>query len=189
MKSFKVFQGSKRLKDIYPHATKWQVFKFKTARFLRKLFLISAIAVVAFFVAKTWYPDTTYAVQEKLVMVDTLGKKVEELKSDLLSDLSACESGGHKESDGIIIFDSNNEASIGQYQFQIKTVQHYYKVIYNQTITRKEAVLIALDEAKAKSLAHDIIFKGDSKGLGNWVNCTKKKSLNTQLAIIKKLEK
>lgn len=182
----------KRMKDVYPYATRFQVIKWKIRMFFRKLFIVS-IAIVslvgALFIGKTFYPNTTYAVQEKLVMVDSLDRKIDELKNNLIDDLVSCESAGHKEDDGIIIFDSNNKASIGQLQFQITTVQHYMKVIHGETITRKEAVLIALDEKKARALAGEIIFGGDSKGLGNWFNCTNKKDLDTQLSIIKKLQK
>lgn len=46
MKPIKVFFHGKRLKDIYPHATRWQVFKYKTARLIRNVAI--GTAIVAF---------------------------------------------------------------------------------------------------------------------------------------------
>lgn len=42
MKPIKVFWHGKRLRDIYPHATRWEVFKWKTMKFIRKIVLWSA---------------------------------------------------------------------------------------------------------------------------------------------------
>ena len=122
------------------------------------------------------------------VLFDNLTPKIEELKSKVVADIQKCESKGFKESDGIIIFDSNNKASIGTMQFQKSTIIHYYKVLYGQTITPKEAILIALDDEKAEALAHDIIFK-DSKGVSNWYNCANKINAKGRLETIKELAK
>jgi len=78
-------------------------------------------------------------------------------------------------------------ASFGKYQFKVCTVTGYYKKLYKQDITRKEAVLIALDETKAEKLARDIIFT-QSGGINNWYNTANKYNLREQLAIIKTLE-
>ena len=136
--------------------------------------------------ARAFFPKTEYVKEQ--VLVDNLAPKIDELKSNLVEAIQKCESKGHKESDGIIIFDSNSEASIGTLQFQRKTVQYYYKHLYGKTITAKEAVLIALDDEKAEQLAHDIIFK-DSKGVNNWYNCANSINAKGQLTVIKTLQK
>lgn len=117
----------------------------------------------------------------------TMEAKVAALKEDILNRLMACESAGHTEEDGIIIFDANNAASIGQFQFQKKTVVHYYKEIYGQDITAKEAVIIALETSKARELAHDIIFKTKG-GVWNWENCAKQTGIVSEIEVLKKLE-
>lgn len=122
------------------------------------------------------------------VFQDNLGPKIEQLKDELVEDIKKCESKGHKESDGIIIFDSNNEASIGNFQYQRKTVIHYQKVLYGKTITPKEAIHISLDEEESRKMTKDIIFK-DSKGWRNWYNCGVKVGAQSRLNIIKELEK
>lgn len=124
---------------------------------------------------------------ERKVIIDNLGIKIDELKDSMLDDLKSCESGGYSEDDGILIYDTNKEVSIGQYQFQKKTVIYYYKTIYSKNITGKDAVIIALNTEEARQLASDIIFKTD-KGLSNWYNCTKKHNLQGRLDIIRQLE-
>jgi hypothetical protein len=51
----------KRLKDIYPHATRWQVFKYKVRTFFRKLFILGAfigIIALAFQIGRYAFPLT-----------------------------------------------------------------------------------------------------------------------------------
>lgn len=183
--------NGKKLCQVYPHATKFEVFKFKFKRFFRRLFWILLTLAILFgiFKAGSYYnPAMIYQVSEREVVVDNLTGKIDELKENLVTDIMKCESAGYTEDDGIIIFDSNKKASIGVYQFQIDTVVYYYKTLYNQDITKKEAIIIAIDENKAHELATDIIFNTD-KGLSNWVNCTKKVGATQQLEIIRQLEK
>jgi hypothetical protein len=118
--------------------------------------------------------------------INTLQIRIDELKNGVVKDLQGCESAGYKEDDGIIIFDSNGKASIGTLQFQKKTVIYYYKTLYGEDITSKEAVLIALDNVKAEKLTRDIIFKTD-KGLANWKICTVKHNLESRVKLIKAL--
>lgn len=191
MKYIKVFYGEERLKDIYPYASKWQVFKFKVrcllktmVRFLTVGSVAGGALYLAFFLGQLSDPAIMYAQTQ---IVDSLPFKVEALKNDVIDQLIKCESAGHKEDDGIIILDTNNRMSIGQLQFQTKTVQHYYKTLYGKTITTKEAVNVALDTDLASKLAKDIIFTTD-KGLSNWINCTNKYDLKTQVKVINKLK-
>lgn len=186
MKPVKVFLYGQRLRDIYPHATKWQVFKYRVGQFTRKVVILSFASLILFTTFKVGSysgATTVYAVPE-----NSLQNKVEELKSELLDTIESCESASKHEDDGIIVFDSNNKASIGTFQFQKATVIHYYKTLFNKDITGKEAVLIALDSSKARELAKEIVFNSP-KGLSNWYNCTQKYGLETQLSIINKLEK
>ncbi len=115
--------------------------------------------------------------------------KVEELKDKVVGDVaSKCETKGKGEDDAVIIFDSNKKASIGEFQFQITTVQHYYKVLYKEDITRKEAVLIALDHDKALQLAKAIMFETKGKASGDWTNCARKLGTDAQIDLIKSIK-
>ncbi len=112
--------------------------------------------------------------------------KIEEIKSDVLNRLKECESGTLKISDAPILLDTNHRISIGMFMFQRKTVIYYYHKLYNKTITKREAVEIALSP-KARSLASDIIFK-ERGGIFNWANCAKQKNLVIEVTIIKRIQ-
>lgn len=161
----------------------------KTKSFFKSLPRIAMIAAIGAFIGGYFVfistPEVLQAVTPETI--DLTPAKIAELKADLVSRLSQCESAGHKEDDGIIIFDSNKVASVGTLQFQIKTVQHYYKTLYSMNITAKEAVLIALDHDKAAQLAEDIIFEAD--GLKNWLNCANKLGLRAEVNAINRLSK
>lgn len=193
MKPIKVLYNGKRLRDIYPHATRWQVFKYKVRKATRKLIIITALVGTGLAIGLTT-PKTSYRVdiQERKVYIDNLSEKITALQNEALTAIQKCESAGHSEEDGLIVFDSNAKASIGQFQFQVTTVQHYMKLYNNKDITRKEAILIALDTPTARALAKQIIFdnvphtnKPDTKGWRNWYNCGKK--IEQQFIIINAL--
>lgn len=146
---------------------------------------------IILFVGLYWgskQPMTYTAEAQEIQVVDRTPEKIEKLKDQVVADLAKCESGGHNEDTGIIVFDSNDRASIGQLQFQKATVIHYMKTLYGKDITGKEAVMIALDTEKASALAKDIIFK-DSKGWRNWFNCETKLGLGAKVEIIKELSR
>lgn len=196
MKKIKVFFMGQRLCDIYPHATKWQVFKYnvrKTARRVTLCLMFLALLTGAYGIGSVANPRTIFATSN--VEVDTLPGKIDGLKKDLIQRLSNCERAGHTEDEGIIIYDDNSAGtlgkqipSIGTLQFKKSTVQYYYKTLYKKDITPKEAVIVALDDSKAFELAQDIIFTTD-KGLSNWVNCSNKLGLASEVAIINKISK
>jgi hypothetical protein len=158
-------------------------------RFFRRLVKWAFVFIVigAGLVAVLSKNNETIVYVDRPVMLDNLANKINELKGELLSDLRNCESRGYTEDDGLLIFDSNAKASIGSYQFQKSTVQHYYKTLYGRELTGKEAILIALDDEKAGELASDIIFKQGK--LSDWVNCTRKEGLAQKLEVINKLSK
>lgn len=149
-----------------------------------------SFVLVAFTIGYFKYNPIVKTVEaEKIITQDNLTPKIEELKKDIVNTIQACESKGHSEEDGIIVFDSNKQMSIGTLQFQKKTVQYYYKSLYNKEISPKEAVIIALDDSKAEQLAYDIIFSSNAKGWSNWYNCSKKHAIESKIAIIRSLEK
>jgi hypothetical protein len=120
---------------------------------------------------------------------ETFDSKIQSIKNKVVEEIKGCEGAGYTEKDGVIIFDSNNKASIGLLQFQKNTVIYYYKVLYGKDITGKEAILIALDDTKATELARDIMFKTGNKAGKDWVTCSRKNDSDSKIDIIKQLEK
>lgn len=154
----------------------------RAARFTVRWTMITGGAYALFMAGAMFYSTDTIRAE----IIDTTPQKLEALKQDVIDRLQACESAGKSEDAGLIIFDSNNQASIGQLQFQIKTVQHYEKVLHGRDISRKEAILIALDTPKARALATEIIFETQG-GIWNWKNCADRHDLSAEVTIIKKL--
>lgn len=193
-KAIKVFLWGDRMNDIYPFASKWEVRKYKFAKFMRnlfkKFFIVLGIGFGAVMLFIYFVPNRVIVTK---VTTDTLAPKVAEIKKEALTNLKKCESSGSKESDGLITYDphATNKTvevfSLGSFQFKKATVIHYYKVLYNKVITGKEAVLIALDDERAESLASDIIFTTD-KGYTNWLNCSNKLGLKATVDMINKLK-
>jgi len=163
--------------------------RFRASKFLAWGLVICTFVGLTFGTVKGIVEGDTvvYKVQEKIVEVDNLAPKVEQLKNELLDKLVKCESNGYSEADAPIIFDSNNKASIGLLQFQKATVQHYVKTLRGTEITAKEATLLALDAKQSRQLASEILF-GTAKGYTNWQNCATKLGLANEIVFINRLK-
>ena len=191
----KVFASEKRLKDVYVGATRYEVIKFRVMRFFRRLVIVTVISSTiagisygSFQAGRKLNPIISYADRPVDVSAGIYADKIESLKDNVVFKLMKCESAGYKESDGVVVLDTNKKFSFGRAQFQLNTVIYYYKTLYKKDITKKDAILIALDDVKAGQLAKDIMFK--SKNLANdWKNCSDKLGLNNEIEIIKQLEK
>ena len=113
--------------------------------------------------------------QAEPVSDDYLPRTIEALKNSVVDRLAKCETHGRPDAGSVVVIDTNNEASIGKFRFQAKTVVHYTKLIEGRSIDRKQAVEIALHSEQAASLAKKIIFEKD--GLRNWHVCSQKLGL------------
>jgi len=188
-KMLKVIYNGEYLCSIYPHASKFKVFKYRLARGIR-------VAVIQLMIAGATlgvYTAGQSAVTPTFVQAEDTSSakyeaKIEALKDAVMSKLSQCESAGHKESDGIIIMDTNNKLSIGQYQWQVSSVQHYYKLMTGKEISKKDAIILALDESKARELAKYVAFSTKNKIGKDWYNCNVKHGLDIQVDMIKSME-
>jgi hypothetical protein len=45
MKKIRITWNGKLLRDVYPHATRWQVFKYRAKRFIRKVMIVTASGI------------------------------------------------------------------------------------------------------------------------------------------------
>jgi hypothetical protein len=117
-------------------------------------------------------------------------ENIKKEKKAILDDLSiGCESKGHSDPDGIIIFDSNNEASVGRFQFQRATVKYYVKMFDGRDISNSEAIAIAIDKVKATELAEKILFLDGGKSEKNWYTCDRKMNIGARVQLLKNLMK
>jgi len=164
--------------------------KFKKDHTLAK-FIGSAVIAAILVGLGLWYHIKHPLIETKTVIVDTssatFAAKIDSLEKSVVEQVRACESGGHKESEGLIVFDSNKVASIGTLQFQVHTVIFYEKSLYNKVITGKEAIEIALDDAQAGQLAQAIMFTSPNLAT-DWANCSNKLSLTATIQAIKKIK-
>ncbi len=133
-------------------------------------------------------PDTTG------LTGDSLKAKVTEIKADLVESLAKCESLGHADDYGLIVYDNNsrgtlsdrNIPSIGALQFKVTTVQKYEKMRSGTTLSGKDAIELALDAQQSRDLATYVIFETDN-GIANWTNCATQLGLPSEIKVIKKL--
>lgn len=179
----KIFYNGKQIRTA---AGQFDSFKAKVRRFFNTVLFytkISAVALGIFFLGAFTFSTN----RSEAYTVDNTPLKIAQLKADVISKLAACESAGHSEDEGLIVFDSNKIASLGNLQFQTKTVQYYYKKLYGQDITPKEATLIALDYSKASKLASDVIFRDGGNPEKDWYNCSRKLGLKAEVDVINKL--
>lgn len=125
---------------------------------------------------------TAYQVAEEL-----LALKIRVLEDSVLAKLALCETGGVQEPDGAITFDTNRKASVGRYQFQITTVQHYHQLIYGVELNRAQSIMLAINPAPSTELAREIIFNTED-GIENWRACDKKHNLALEISLINRLK-
>ncbi len=145
--------------------------------------IIASIGTITYFA----FPHIKERIVERQIINDTLAEKVTEVQNKIVADIKTGESHSLPESAGLIVFDTNHVASIGNFQFQVKTIQHYYKKFYGQNISQKEAILIALDDTKSTQLAHDILFK-EKNGWSNWYNTSKKYNIESRLNLLASIQ-
>ena len=142
MKKMKIFFNGERLRDVYAHATKWQVFKFKVRKFIRNIIRISlagGMVYGVFVLGGLLNPIMTYATQEKIVHI--------EIESDVMKRIAQCESGGTHTKDGQVIFNANSNGSVDIGIYQINSVW------------RK----------KATELGFDLTKESDNKAMAMWI--------------------
>lgn len=140
-------------------------------------------------------PKTSKAIeyiagQDKYVeSPDRLAAKIDSMKEEVLNKLAQCESAGRKPEDGIAILDTNNKGSYGPFQWQVRSLQHYYEMRNKQELNGRDAIVLALFEDKARDMAKWVIFDTDAGVATDWVNCSKKYGLQARVDLIKELEK
>lgn len=185
----------KKTRYEYLNLTKWQVFKLKVTRFLKKclmiLFLLGMVWVLAQII-HNYYPE--YKVVEKEVVLDNLKEKIDQLRGELVNDIWNNERVGHTQEDALITWDPNSNhksveiASLGTCQYKIPTLQGDWLDHRGEKLTRKQAVMIALDDEKCKSIMSEVITE-EPNGWKQWFNSGVKANAKYRLDIINSLIK
>lgn len=170
-------------------ATGWQRFKAKCVRIIKVTAACAALVAVTagIYMAGQWTAPVQAVEVEKAVYIEKLPEQIEKLKDNVVAELEKCESSGYASDKGIIIFDSNNKASVGPLQMQKDHVIHFSMKLYNKSITGMEAVKIAIDPVTARPFAKDVLFKVED-GWKEWYNCGRKLGLETKIDYIKEME-
>lgn len=167
--------------------------RFKISRRWITFFaLLTLGVVVAAIVDKTFLKAELSAFNEAVVPVAladiTLEAKLELKKESILDRLAKCESGGKKEEDGITILDSNGVGSYGAFQWQKRSVQHYYEMREGKPINGRDAIILAMTPDQARDLARFVIFETANGVAKDWVNCNLRHNLQAEVDWIKSLE-
>lgn len=176
---------------IYLHKTKFQVLKELVVKRIKQIVRISLVAGAIYLIFLTGKSLGNETIINKVEAQDTLSGKIEDLKNEVVETIRKCESQGNNNL--IYTFDpdprqpSKQQASFGVYQYKLKTIVDYKKILHNETITERQALDIALDANQAKELTKDIVFKDTGKAVGNWYNCMNKHNLKEKVALIKSL--
>lgn len=156
MKSIKVLYMGKPLREVYPHATRWQVIKWKVSeftkkviRFTAKIAFFSGIGYALFMAGAYFNPVITYATQEKII------KEVIEKDSPVMDRIAGCESEGNRNSkgshlgkDGQVRTNANQNKSVDIGKYQI-----------NQSVWGKKATELGLNLWEEK----------DNKAMAEWI--------------------
>lgn len=192
-KEMKVFYMGKRVRD-----SKGRFYSIinnikKLFRFSVRLGFVVLTLFSVYKLGQYYTPSEVIYQRVEADVQDTLKGKITTLKYEVVDAIQKCESQNNK--DLIYTFDPDPRqpnkqiASFGQFQYKLKTIVDYQKMLYGVEITERQALDIALDEGKARDLTLDIVFKDNGKGVLNWFNCSKKHDLKTKVELIKELEK
>lgn len=180
-------------KQIYPRQTRDRKGRYSHRRFGFALFVLAAVLLftLAAPTFSSWLDNQnklTYFAPPPVYAAVTMEAKVESLKEQIVNDIAACETKGVKEPDATILLDSNSQMSLGSWQWQIKSIQHYVKLFEGRAISRVEAINIATDHQKAKDLTTKVLF-GEKDGWKNWYTCGVKLDVGTKIDLISALER
>jgi len=174
---------------------RWAVKAFKRLSTRRKVYLVAMVllaslpavdALHGIIIPQELIYQKAEAMEFRGLTGDRLDRKIAELKAEVLDTLAKCESGGN--ASVAIVFDSNEIASIGTFQWQPHSFQYYYEKKNGINLTEREAIIKALDDTEARALASYVVFETEKGGSKDWFNCFKWHSLNDKVKIIHQLE-
>jgi hypothetical protein len=144
MKSIKVLLYGQHLRDIYPHATRWEVFKFKAIRFFRKVGVVM-IAVSGLYVS--------YAVGAVISTPNVNQITIVSSGSPVLDRIRECEGGTQfdpKTGQVRVMWNTNRTEDIGAYAINLQ--------VWGKTATE---------------LGYDIFSEQGNEDMARWIYANK----------------
>lgn len=136
--------NGKLLREIYPHATRWQIFKFKCKRFFRKVFIVLGLilGVIIIFKLGGWLNPASITTSVPVI-------QQVEAKAPILDRIAACESGNHQYSptNGQVLMKVNNNGTIDVGVMQINSVWF----------------------AQASALGYDLTTEQGNRNMAKWI--------------------
>lgn len=143
----KVFFNGKPLRDIYPHATRWQMFKYRLRKFFRKVLLTTAFlaSLVAIFELGGMLNPIYYVTEAQ-----TLTPPI----PPVLQRIAVCEShNSHYDLNGQVKINATQD--MGKYQINVPT-------------WGKKAKELNLNLAVEKDNEAMAVWIYENKGTGDW---------------------
>ena len=123
-----------RLKDVYPHATKWQVFKYRIAIFVRRIiYTILAIAFVygVYELGGALKPAVTVFMDREVI-------KEVDARAPVMDRIAKCESGGkHLDKNGQVLMRPNTNGTVDVGVYQINSVHFSTATAMGLDITKE----------------------------------------------------
>lgn len=193
MKKTRLYIQGKRQRDVHVGYTRFQVIWFYSKLYFRRLVRVSILGFAVwtgFYIYNYINPTIEYRAEaHEPVVIDTLKIKIADLKDQVVDGIKGWETKGIAIPlcDGKIVFDTNHKASIGCYQYQVKTVQAYVKQLEGRDISEAEAIAIATDHVKARALSYRIVWEKNALK-ANWYNYSQQVETKKLLSVIAELE-
>ena len=166
------------------------------------LFLTAIIAVLVF----NQFQEPTIINHEVIVEKNigiALEQKIEQLKQELIDDIDRSETPNHNRDDLVIVLDPTNANkskckqtggvrlycySIGNFQWQLVSLQEEYLKHYGMKLTDREAFEVANDYDQARELTYKVVFAESKGGIYRWLNTSKKIDAVKRIEFIRSLE-
>ena len=133
----------KPLKKVYPHASKWEVFKYKVRKFFISLFTwiaLIAILVGIYKIGGILNPSTIVTTAQVIQQV--------EVKAPVMERIAKCESptGHYKNGQVVLLGNKNGSVDIGKYQINNK-----------------------IWGVKAQELGYNLFIEKDNEAMAFWI--------------------
>lgn len=154
-KPLKVFWNGKLLREIYPHATRFQVFKYKMRKFFRKVIIATVgagVIYMSFFAGGALNPKVNYIQAEAIVKIPAVMQRI-----------SNCETKGdpnvkgtHIGKSGQVVMNANTNDTVDVGKYQINTVWF------------KKATELGLDITKEEDNEKMALWIYENRGTGDW---------------------